>query len=207
MNCQYCQKDCVNLNSHRNHERTCPNNLNRQYKNGMLGKRGSNQYLHGTICSDETKAKQSILSKGRTHTPEVKKLLSEHAKRRMLGGHTSKQKLYFQKRNGDIVYLQSSYEIRFAKLLEQCNFDWSRPAPLPWIDAAGVHHRYYPDFLIGSIYIDTKNDFLIIKDEVKIKAVRDQNNVDLRIVSNVNITLDYVKETLTYAGGPGPITE
>ena len=42
--CQYCNKECKNSNSHKNHERTCPSNPNRKYNNGMLGKKGANQW-------------------------------------------------------------------------------------------------------------------------------------------------------------------
>lgn len=43
--CSYCGKECKNVNSLRNHERCCPSNPDRNYKNGMLGKKGSNQFI------------------------------------------------------------------------------------------------------------------------------------------------------------------
>ena len=43
--CKYCGKECKNENSHRNHERTCPKNPNRNYKNGMTGKTAWNKGL------------------------------------------------------------------------------------------------------------------------------------------------------------------
>lgn len=125
-------------------------------------------------------------------TDEVKKRLSAIAKKRGLGGHTSKRKLNFVKRNGEVVYLQSSYEIKFAEILEQLNINWTRPPPLNWIDNHGDSHKYYPDFLIKDIYIDTKNSYLIEKDQDKIKAVREQNNIDLRVVPYESITEQFI---------------
>ena len=62
--CIYCDSQRKNKNSLINHERCCPQNPNRVYKNGMTGKRGSNQYIYAEkmglpkpIISDETKLK------------------------------------------------------------------------------------------------------------------------------------------------------
>jgi hypothetical protein len=128
---------------------------------------------------------------GKGKTPEAesirKKKLSDAAKRNNFGGHTSKRKLYHVKKDGSVVFLQSSYEIRLAEILDDLNIEWTRPEPLVWIDSSGESHRYYPDFLIGEIFVDTKNDYLVVKDEEKIRRVIEQNQVDLRI-----FTLDMI---------------
>jgi hypothetical protein len=67
-----------------------------------------------------------------------------------------------------------------------------KTASLTWIDINSVSHRYYPDFKIGSVYIDTKNDYLAIKDLPKIMAVREQNGVDVRIVTKDLITKEFI---------------
>ena len=77
------------------------------------------------------------------------------------------------------------------KILEKLNIDWSRPAPFKWYDSFGTNHRYYPDFQVGEVYIDTKNSYLAEKDAEKINRVREQNQIDLRIVLNENITEKY----------------
>jgi hypothetical protein len=61
--CQFCNKECKNLNSFKNHERLCPKNLNRVYKNGMTGKKGANQYTYGAQMTFETKEKISKFMK------------------------------------------------------------------------------------------------------------------------------------------------
>lgn len=202
--CKHCGKECKNENSLRNHERTCPSNENRVYRNGMLGKKGSNQYTKAKDFGIEVYGKQGKeakermikANKQRRHSPESKSNLSRIAKERGLGGHTSKQKLYFRKKNGEEVYLQSSYEIKFAQLLEDMDIEWSRPSPLFWVDIIGDVHRYYPDFKIGDKYFDTKNDYLAIKDADKIERVSKQNNVIVEVVTYENITKEYIQKAL-----------
>lgn len=134
-------------------------------------------------------------------TPEKEKArrakLSVAAHKNGLGGHTSKIQIWFEKKDGSSVYLQSSYEVAFAKLLEECNIIWSRPGSLQWIDQNGKSHRYYPDFQIGNVFVDTKNSYLIVKDTDKINRVREQNNVVIHVVSIDNITADFVISTFT----------
>lgn len=118
--------------------------------------------------------------------------MRRYAIQRGLGGHTSKQCLFYERVDGSKVYLQSSYEIDFASLLDEMGVYWERPPPLIWIDTDGVSHRYYPDFKIGQVYIDTKNDYLAIKDQPKIAAVREQNGIDVRIVTKDLITKEFI---------------
>lgn len=64
--CQYCGSERPNHNSWRNHERCCPSNPLRKYKNGMIGKKGSNQFTKSKklgipipVVSKETRIKLS----------------------------------------------------------------------------------------------------------------------------------------------------
>lgn len=130
-------------------------------------------------------SKGIIIIKGHSHSEEFKKKQSIRAKERNLGGHTSKKKIYYEKKNGEVIFLQSSYEIVVADNLEQNNISWSRPSPLNWIDENNIEHRYYADFYLNdyNVYLDPKNDYLIKKDEIKINSVRKQNNVKLIILN------------------------
>ena len=123
--------------------------------------------------------------------------LSISARKNQLGGHTSKIQIWFEKKDGSSVHLQSSYEVSFAMLLEEHNIDWSRPSPLQWIDVHGKSHRYYPDFQIGDVFVDTKNAYLIVKDADKIRRVCEQNNVVIHVVPFEHITADFVTATFT----------
>ncbi len=129
---------------------------------------------------------------GTPHTEEFKILQSERAIKRGLGGHTSKIMIHYKMKDGSSVYLQSSYEIQFATLLDEMEIVWCRPNPFWYIGEDNKKHRYYPDFKINNIYIDTKNDYLVVKDKPKITAVREQNNIDLRIVTKDKINREFI---------------
>lgn len=179
-NCSFCQKDISVTNLER-HEKTCKNNSNPDHSYALKWRESfdSNRSSHKPMG-------------GANQTLSGLKRLSEVAIANNLGGHTSKQKLYFQKLDGTVIFLQSSYEIKFAELLEEMSIEWSRPDPLNWIDEYGKNHRYYPDFKVGDIYVDTKNDYLAVKDLPKIKAVQNQNDVDVRIVTQDMINKEYI---------------
>lgn len=206
--CKFCSKECKNENSQRNHERLCKENPVRQFTpfhdQHFQKINKENQYTKAKRLGIEFYGKQSKeareriakLSRERRHTTEAKEKMSKIAKERGWGGHTSKQRLYFKKNNGDVVYLQSSYEIKFANLLEEMNIEWSRPEPLIWTDTEGTDHRYYPDFKIGDKFFDTKNDYLAKKDANKIECVSKQNNVVVEIVTYENINVEYIQRAL-----------
>lgn len=196
--CKFCQKECKNSNSFINHERCCKSNPLRQatwLEKNMGSWTRVNQYTKpGSTWthSPESRKKMSEKSLGRKHTEEHKKYMSEIAHRRELGGHTSKRRMEYVCKDGSVVILQSSYEIRLAQILDDVGITWERPPYMLWKDAVGVNHRYYADFKVGDVYLDTKNSYLATKDAEKIKQVKEQNAVDLRVVLEHEIN----KETM-----------
>lgn len=208
--CKFCSKECHNLNSLRNHERLCRLNTERKptwlelnpAKNGKGWNKGLTKKTDSRVEAYGKKIKEGIsLGKipkpgGAIQTQEGLRRLSDFAKKNNLGGHNSKKQMQFTKKDGTVVYLQSSYEIKFAQLLEELNLTWTRPLPIKWVDSSGISHRYYPDFEVHGILVDTKNDFLIKKDKEKIEAVMDQNKVQIFIVSKENINKEYILETI-----------
>ena len=207
MNCSFCQKTFKTARSLSGHQRLCKMNpshdvswLEKVYASKPKEERViNNQYtkakqegrIHGVKV--ETRLLLAERARGQTHSAETKAKLSVIAKNRNLGGHTSKTKIWFQKLDGSAVFLQSSYELRFATLLEESGVSWTRPAPLNWQDEKGNAHKYYPDFKIGNIFFDTKNSYLAVKDAPKIKAVSEQNGVEIRVVLNEDINEEYIK--------------
>jgi len=138
---------------------------------GRINKSASMKQFHQNMSVESKKMRSESLSKA--------------AHKRGFGGNTSKVRMEFLKNDGTKIYLQSSYEIQYARFLEHQQIKWIRPDPLKWIDADGKSHRYYPDFYLidSNLYVDTKNDYLIKKDEVKIESVRKQNNVTVLVIS------------------------
>ena len=206
-NGQYCSRSCANSRTHSLETKAkiaksvsssmtderrieiSKNNLNRTHSEETKAKIAKSVKESFT---EETRERLRSANIGRSLSLEVKQKISRSCKDAGCGGHTSKRKLYFAKNNGEIIYLQSSYEIEFAKILEKLNIQWSRPKPFLWIDEHGIDHKYYPDFKIGDIYIDTKNDYLAIVDLPKINKVIQQNNIDLRIVTKDMICEEYI---------------
>lgn len=58
---------------------------------------------------------------------------------------------------GTLTYLQSSYETKTAKILNDLEINWIKPGALPYI-LEGKTKKYYPDFLLTDykIYLDPK---------------------------------------------------
>ena len=111
---------------------------------------------------------------------KLRKRLSIVAKRKKLGG---KRNSYCFNYNG--IILDSSYELRIAKLFDKQKIYWIRPKYLIWLDSNRKSHRYYPDFYlpIYDLYLDSKNDYLIKIDKEKIKKVIEYNYINIMIVS------------------------
>jgi len=82
----------------------------------------------------------------------------------------------FQKKDGTIVKVQGTYELRFAKVLEELDSEWTRGQILEWFDGDGKKKRYSADFyspLLGKNF-ELKGHWWG-KDEEKMKRVIKQN--------------------------------
>lgn len=85
--CKYCNKECKNINSLKQHECRCKENPNRLDYKPHLGCKGSNQFIKAKennlvyIVSEETRKKISQITKGRKHSEKTKKLLSDQKKK------------------------------------------------------------------------------------------------------------------------------
>lgn len=148
--------------------------------NKGLTKEDSRVLKYANSISKSQKGKE-----GKLHTQETKDKLSKIAIQRNFGGHTSKKSLHYKKKDGSIVYLQSSYEVDLAIDLDKNNINWIRPDYLLWIDDNNKEHRYYPDFYLQdyNVYLDPKNNYLQKKDKRKIELVIKQNNVRLIVLN------------------------
>jgi very-short-patch-repair endonuclease len=144
--CKFCDKECKSDNSLRNHERTCPKNENRVYKNGMTGKTPWNKGLskETDIRVAENAASVSKATKGRpgrVWTEEQKKAKSEwrkelhktnpesHPNRRLAGNRN-----------------KMSYPERVA-------WDWFAKNGIIAEPQKQVG-KYFPDFVIGNVIIE-----------------------------------------------------
>ena len=192
--CKHCNKECKNDNSLRNHERTCPSNATRVYKNGMLGKVGTNQYIKakdaGVSITHPSKGKP-----GRKLTDQQKDHLSFIAKERNFGGYRENagrsKKFHVSDSFGKVVCLQSTFELRCSEILNSLSIKWIRPSTLKYDGRNYFADFYLPDF---DLYLDPKNPYKASLDSEKIRKVCEQNNVRVIVLLEHQLTENFIKQ-------------
>ena len=206
-NGKFCGKKCARAFSTKEKRKEINEKVSKKlskhlYKNLVCIICGSNfqnihYYYRGTCSAECYRQLLSIKAKKRIVLDDTRKKLSTIAKQRNFG-HTSKQAVYYKMKNGDVIYLHSSYEEKTANSLDENNIKWIRPKPLRYIGKDEKEHRYYPDFYLSDFdtYIDTKNDYLIKKDADKIKRVSDQNKVMVLIIDRNNLEWDNIRQRI-----------
>lgn len=196
LQCEFCNKECKNANSLRNHERLCKENPNKQrsqfeiYNETRIGSWNSGL----TKDSDERVLQHSLKLKGRSRAGFISKdgreKLSALAKERGLGGykpHPNRGTYYKE------IWFDSNWEIQVAKSLDENNIKWERPKiGFIWNDNG---NRYYPDFYLPEydVYLDPKNDYLISKDTLKINNAQRINNIKVFILTQSQLNWDSIK--------------
>jgi hypothetical protein len=169
--CKYCGKECKNDNSLRNHERLCPKNENRVYKNGMLGKKGSNQYIKAKELgldtpevSLETRQKLSKLATENNlkRTDEVLNKISNTITNKIKEGtwHNSTGKYYYYK---DIKF-DSIWEVKYAEYCDNNSIKWERCVESFDYIFENKQKKYIPDF-----YLPETKEYVEIKGYVRKK--------------------------------------
>lgn len=161
--CKHCGKGCINPNSHRNHERCCPSNPNRNYKNGMTGKTG---WAKGLTANTDDRLKRRVEKikegfksgritpsfKGHTHSQTTREKWEKNpnmgGKRKGSGrGKKGKYLGYYCDSTWELAWLiqvldEGKTPVRNTKGFE---YEW-----------AGKIRRYFPDFLLEGEYIEIK---------------------------------------------------
>lgn len=169
--CQYCGKECTNKNFLLNHERLCPSNSNRQispieiYNKKKHNKlfSGTNQYIKAKQLglpkpeiSEETKEKFRNVWFGKKLPDEMKEKIRNSVKSNIENDtwHNSfGVKCYYKN-----ICFDSSWEVEFAKFLDNKNINWIRPKNSFKYIFENSKHSYYPDFYLSdyNLYIEIK---------------------------------------------------
>lgn len=138
-----------------------------------------------------------IAAKKRIFTPELRLKYSLRAKKAKTGGYRARagrgKRAYRKDSFGKCTLLQSSYEVLCADILKALKVKWYRPKALKYLQA-GIDKKYFPDFYLPKlkIYLEPKNDYLIIKDAEKIRLAGEQNNVKIIILTKQQITKEFL---------------
>jgi len=113
------------------------------------------------------------------------------------GGSTvrSNGEWYYNENENEEVWLDSSWEVKFAEYLDEENIEWIRPSYFEWIDKDETKRKYYPDFYLieEDVYVDVKNDYLnsLEKTERKINSAQKLNNIDIKILTEEDLNKKY----------------
>ena len=136
--------------------------------------------LNRTISEGLKLAFKTGRTKVRPLSDKGREALRQSAIKNELGGKRNSKRFKY---NG--ISLDSSYEVRLAKVLDKNNVKWNRPKAVMWVDDNNISHRYYPDFFLleYGYFIDTKNDYLAERDKRKIELVSKQNNIIIKILT------------------------
>lgn len=156
--CQYCLKECKNENSQRNHERCCPSNPNRNYKNGMTGKVGANQFTYAEKHGLQKPKAWNIglpgTFTGKKHTVETRKRISEKLSINNKGGRSKWYTVADQS-------VQGTWERNIALKLEEMQIRWTKLKTnrdtLEYV-MDGKTRSYTPDFYLEDydVYLEIK---------------------------------------------------
>lgn len=99
------------------------------------------------------------------------------------------------------VWLESSWEVKVAKILDSANIKWARPKnTFEWIDVLGRSHKYYPDFYLCDYdtYLDPKNPFAIQRDAFKINQVKEKHGIKLYIMTKDQLNIEYINSIIEH---------
>ena len=102
--------------------------------------------------------------------------------------------------------LGSTYEVRMAQSLDKNSIEWTTCPRFKYRDISGKERSYTPDFYLPAfnVYLDPKNDFLLnnvnpslgFTDRDKIKWAMEQNDIHVIILSEQELSWDFLKTKL-----------
>jgi len=167
--CKFCNKECKNDNSLRNHERLCRNNQSRQVLkwdgSGKRGKPGGNQYtkakelgIDAPVVSAETRQKLSDASKKQVwdetrrlnHSKTMRRVVIENPESYTSSNVCGRVKVEEYKHEK----FHGKWEVEVAKWLDKNNIKWERSSITPfnyfWNNS---WHLYFPDFYLPELDI------------------------------------------------------
>lgn len=177
MKCEFCNKECKNANSHKQHSIRCKLNPNRIFvvpSRGMLGKKGKNQFtkaeelgLPKPIVSEETKKKLSDRQMGElnhwsinssekreNHSLVMQAVVKENPESYSSSNVCGRVRVIEYKGQR----LHGNWELTVAKWFDDNDISWVRPTdPIPY-QWKGKWHLYFPDFYLPNydVFVEVK---------------------------------------------------
>ncbi len=192
--CIKCKVETTTGQLTRNHVQKCPI---KRYPTKFPNNFGRPAWNKGLTSKIDLRVKNiADIQRGKSKpalSQEHKDRLSIVAKKRCFGGYrenagrSKKFKVYDS--FGNQKTLQSTYEYAVFEILSELEIRWVRPKAFKYDDK-----NYFADFhLIDfDIWLDPKNDYKAKLDAEKIQKVIKQNNIKLFVLSQKQITKEYI---------------
>lgn len=201
MNCKFCNKECKNQNSLRNHERLCKLNPNRQ-ESFFSKYNKEREHAWNKGLTKETDKRIALLSekaiqrykttggtfKGRHHTEETKQKISLKMGNNNNGNRSKKG--YYKG-----IWCESQYELAWVIYNLDHNIKFKRfKGYYKYILPDGSIHNYFPDFILddGSL-VEIKGYYTDLVD-IKLNAVNDRK-ISILYKDDLKFIFDYVCST------------
>jgi len=184
------------------------------YRNGMIGLTPWNSGL--TAETNETVKKASIrtgktlkhlYATGQLKMPEkaifktdaFRKKMQDLANNRFEKGQGTAKGAWVFDSFGTKCYLGSSYEIEVARILTSLQVKWLRPEFVWYTDDLNFKRKYFPDLYLPAynLYLDPKNSFLLLRHARKLQLVKEQNQLQLEVITEHQLSTEYIRELLT----------
>lgn len=173
LSCKFCNKECKNDNSLRNHERLCSKNPNRQKtffsdpkNHKTFIKKRSNQFQKAALMgmkyevSKETRKKlsESATKQNALQSENTKKKRRQTIANKVANGewHTSLAKRMHYRYKG--IDLHGKWEYNYAIWLDENNIQWDRCKESFEYTFDNKIRRYTPDFYLNQsdTYVEVK---------------------------------------------------
>ncbi len=196
--CKWCQKPCKNANSHRNHERLCPCNPDRNYVSHTIGHAAWNKGLTKETsdivknqAEKQAKTKLGVLHGPMTEEHKQKLIEGIHkakAEGKNVGGHRIHKSGHGKKCIADGIFFDSSWEVAYWFYNKENGNKLERNTKEFLYEYQNKTHRYLPDFFDGSNYIEIKG----YEDEKCQAKYQSVNN--LVVIKDVSKEINYMTE-------------
>ena len=162
--CRYCDKESKSKNAHSNHERCCPRNPNRNYRNNKIGKKGGNQFSYAQKNGLEKPKAWNIglpgTMTGKQHTNDTKQKISTSMKlvvRNKPESYNSSNRGRTKQIVVDGIKFTGQWEVDFYLWAKENELNPKR-VTTPFKYVWDGERNYFPDFYIESLdlYIEVK---------------------------------------------------
>ena len=160
--CRYCNKECHNLNSLKQHESRCKENPNRRCIENLSNRNWAKGL---TADTDERVRKFAISIKkyyethpgtftGKKHSKETKARIAE----KMTEYNHSNNRRHSHGKHGyfDGVYFMSTWELAYYIFSKEHNHNIIRCSERFRYELHGKHHYYTPDFIEDGYFVEVK---------------------------------------------------